>query len=144
MQSFIRTVLGHEVTRIAERGARFWDSAEIRASTWYLVEGCSEDGTDFHRWVTTSIRRAAALQRELPTNSGTRIFAFVHATDAVKTAPIFEEVAAAYQFGSSSTYLLRFANGTSFSIVESDVQEMQPGPKEMRLVYASGSSHQTN
>lgn len=134
----------HEVTNIVERGARFWGSAEIRGATWFLVEGCAEDGTEVERWVTTSIRQAAVLQGKLHPLGGSRIFAFMHATDAIKTSPIFEEVATAHQFGSSSTYLLRFANGTSFSIVESDVQEMQPGPKEMRLVYASGSAHQTN
>ena len=59
MRSFIRTVRTQALTSIVERGAMFWEAAELGAASWFLVEVCSVDAKPVERWVTTSTRCAA-------------------------------------------------------------------------------------
>ena len=142
MRSFIRTVRIHELTSIVERGAKFWEAVQLGASSWFVVEVCSVDEKIVERWVTTSICKAVQLQKVITPSSWSRIFACLHVPDSTRSAPIFEEVTAAYQFGSGSSYLLRLADGTSFSTQETEPDATQTSPKQLVVVYEK-SAHPT-
>jgi hypothetical protein len=139
MRSFIRTVRIHELTSIAERGAKFWEAAELGASSWFVVEVCSADEKAFERWVTTSIRTAVRLQKVITPSSWSRIIACLHVPENVRSAPIFQEVTAAYQIGTGDSYLLRFADGTSFSTQETEPDATQTGPKQVMAFYENSA-----
>ena len=139
MRSFIRTVRTEALTSIVERGAMFWDSAELGASSWFVVEVCSVDDKAVERWVTTSIRTAVRLQKVTTPSSWSRITACLHVPERPRSAPIFEVVTAAYQIGTGDSYLLRFADGTSFSTQETEPDATQTGPKQVMAFYENSA-----
>jgi hypothetical protein len=113
----------------------FWEAAELGASSWFVVEVCSDDEKAVERWVTTSIRIAVQLQKVATPSSWSRIIACLHVPERPRSAPIFEEVTAAYQFGSGNSYLLRLADGTSFSTQETEPDASQSNPKQLMAFY---------
>lgn len=113
----------------------FWESAELGASSWFVVEISSVDEKVVYRWITTSIHKAVQLQKVMAPSSWSRITACLHVPECPKSAPVFGEVAAAYQIGSDNSYLLSFADGTSFSTQETEPGATQIGPKQVMLVY---------
>ena len=139
MRSFIRTVRTQALTSIVERGAMFWEAAELGASSWFVVEVCSVDEKAVERWVTTSIRTAVRLQKVTTPSSWSRITACLHVPERPRSAPIFEVVTAAYQFGSGNSYLLRLADGTSFSTQETEPDATQSSPEQLIAVYENSA-----
>ena len=139
MRSFIRTVRTEALTSIVERGAMFWEAAELGASSWFVVEVCSVDDKAVERWITPSIRKAVQLQKGTTPSSWSRITACLHVPENVRSAPIFQEVTAAYQIGTGDSYLLRFADGTSFSTQETEPDATQTGPKQVMAFYENSA-----
>jgi hypothetical protein len=139
MRSFIRTVRTEALTSIVERGAMFWEAAELGASSWFVVEVCSVDDKAVERWITPSIRKAVQLQKGRTPSSWSRITACLHVPENVRSAPIFQEVTAAYQIGTGDSYLLRFADGMSFSTQETEPDATQTGPKQVMAFYETST-----
>jgi hypothetical protein len=105
------------------------------SATWFVVEACIDGQVEIQRWVTTSIRQAAQIQKNLEPFRWAQIFVCMRAPLSIANATVFEVVVEAYEIVASSGYLYRLANGMSFIDAEERAQGAWNRPQELRLVY---------
>jgi hypothetical protein len=66
----------HSTERDKERGSRFWSTAEIMTTTWFVVETCVDvrETVEIRRWITTSIEDASEVRRSQAPYRWGRVF----------------------------------------------------------------------
>lgn len=138
MSNQLRTLLRHERTPPPderERGVRQWSAVQLLSPTWFFVESFDAGDGGMQRWITASMVEAANIQRGLEPAKWARIFVCLHASQSIGQGTLFEEIDAAYQFGSSSEQMFQLANGMCFVVGTARTMVADTEPKELRLLY---------
>jgi len=140
MPDLIRTTLKHEAVAPGpehERGSRFWSSAEVMASTWFVIETCIEgpQKNEIKRYIATSIHHAAQILQSQEPCVWSNIFIFLRVPLSVRNGVLFEKLDEAYRVKSSRTCLYRLENGMTFIAGQDASDSGLPIPQELELVY---------